>query len=314
MQTVLREAVISFPIFGLTMDPPSSFTLFGRVFYLYGAVVALGFLLGILYCASRTEKLVGISKDDMYDFVLWMIPTAIIGARLYYVLFRINEYTSFWDIFKVWEGGLAIYGGVIAGAILVFFWCRKRKIPFGALGDLSVYGLLIGQSIGRWGNFLNREAFGRETDVFCRMGLAMPGKNPIYVHPTCLYESLWNLTGFLVLHFYFKNHKRKFDGQITLLYIAWYGLGRAMIEGLRTDSLYLGSTGIRVSQLLAAVSCVAAVVTLLLLLRRRPQPELYVDRVNAQKAAEAIQTPPAAPAEPAAEEPEEKPTEENQTE
>ena len=314
MQTVLREAVISFPIFGLTMDPPSSFTLFGRVFYLYGAVVALGFLLGILYCASRTEKLVGISKDDMYDFVLWMIPTAIIGARLYYVLFRINEYTSFWDIFKVWEGGLAIYGGVIAGAILVFFWCRKRKIPFGALGDLSVYGLLIGQSIGRWGNFLNREAFGRETDVFCRMGLAMPGKNPIYVHPTFLYESLWNLTGFLVLHFYFKNHKRKFDGQITLLYIAWYGLGRAMIEGLRTDSLYLGSTGIRVSQLLAAVSCVAAVVTLLLLLRRRPQPELYVDRVNAQKAAEAVQTPPAAPAEPASEEPEEKPTEENQSE
>ena len=314
MQTVLREAVISFPMFGLTMDPPSSFTLFGRVFYLYGAVVALGFLLGILYCASRTEKLVGITKDDMYDFVLWLIPTAIIGARLYYVLFRLNEYQSFWDIFKVWEGGLAIYGGVIAGALLVYLWCKKRKIPFGALGDLSVYGLLVGQTIGRWGNFLNREAFGRETDIFCRMGLAMPGKNPIYVHPTFLYESLWNLTGFLVLHFYFKKHKRKFDGQITLLYIAWYGLGRAMIEGLRTDSLYLGSTGIRVSQLLAAVSCIVALVTLLLLLRRDPQPELYVDKVNAQKAAEATQEPPQEPAEAASEEPEEKPTEENQTE
>mgnify|MGYP002622163895 CR=1 FL=1 len=314
MQTVLREAVISFPMFGLTMDPPSSFTLFGRVFYLYGAVVALGFLLGILYCASRTEKLVGITKDDMYDFVLWLIPTAIIGARLYYVLFRLNEYQSFWDIFKVWEGGLAIYGGVIAGALLVYLWCKKRKIPFGALGDLSVYGLLIGQTIGRWGNFLNREAFGRETDIFCRMGLAMPGKNPVYVHPTFLYESLWNLTGFLVLHFYFKKHKRKFDGQITLLYLAWYGLGRALIEGLRTDSLYIGSTGIRVSQLLAAVSCVAAVVTLLLLLRRDPQPELYVDRVNAQKAAEAIQTPPQEPTESASEESQQKPTEENQTE
>ena len=289
MQTVLREAVISFPMFGLTMNPPSSFTLFGRTFYLYGAVVALGFLLGILYCASRTEDLVGITKDDMYDFVLWMIPTAIIGARLYYVLFRLNEYTNFWDIFKVWEGGLAIYGGVIAGAILVFFWCRKHKIPFGALADLSVYGLLIGQCIGRWGNFLNREAFGRETDVFCRMGLAMPGKNPIYVHPTFLYESLWNLTGFLILHFYFKKHKRKFDGQIALLYFAWYGLGRAMIEGLRTDSLYIGSTGIRVSQLLAAVSCVVAVILLLVLSRRAKQPELYVDRVKAQAAAETQQ-------------------------
>ena len=286
MQTVLREAVISFPMFGITMDPPSSFILFGREFYLYGAVVALGFLLGILYCASRTEDLVGITKDEMYDFVLWMIPTAIIGARLYYVLFRLNEYTSFADIFKIWEGGLAIYGGVIAGAILVFFWCRKRKIPFGALGDLSVYGLLIGQTIGRWGNFLNREAFGRETDIFCRMGLTLPGKNPIYVHPTFLYESLWNCLGFLMLHFYFKKHKRKFDGQITLLYIAWYGLGRSMIEGLRTDSLYLGATGIRVSQLLAAVSCVAALGALFVFNFRR-NPPLYADQVQARKAAEA---------------------------
>ena len=286
MQTVLREAVISFPMFGITMDPPSSFILFGREFYLYGAVVALGFLLGILYCASRTEDLVGITKDEMYDFVLWMIPTAIIGARLYYVLFRLNEYTSFADIFKIWEGGLAIYGGVIAGAILVFFWCRKRKIPFGALGDLSVFGLLIGQTIGRWGNFLNREAFGRETDIFCRMGLTLPGKNPIYVHPTFLYESLWNCLGFLMLHFYFKKHKRKFDGQITLLYIAWYGLGRAMIEGLRTDSLYLGATGIRVSQLLAAVSCVAALGALFVFNFRR-NPPLYADQVQARKAAEA---------------------------
>ena len=286
MQTVLREAVISFPMFGLTMDPPSSFILFGREFYFYGVVVALGFLLGILYCASRTEDLVGITKDEMYDFVLWMIPTAIIGARLYYVLFRLNEYTSFADIFKIWEGGLAIYGGVIAGAILVFFWCRKRKIPFGALGDLSVYGLLIGQTIGRWGNFLNREAFGRETDIFCRMGLTLPGKNPIYVHPTFLYESLWNCLGFLMLHFYFKKHKRKFDGQITLLYIAWYGLGRSMIEGLRTDSLYLGATGIRVSQLLAAVSCVAALGALFVFNFRR-NPPLYADQVQARKAAEA---------------------------
>ena len=287
MQTILRDALISFPMFGnFTIDPPSSFVLFGRTFYLYGAIIALGFLLGILYCAHRSERLVGIPSDDLYDFVLWLIPTVILGARLYYVIFRWNEYAPHpADIFKIWEGGLAIYGGILAGLALVIFWCRKRRIPFGALGDLSVFGLLIGQSIGRWGNFLNREAFGRETDIFCRMGLTMPGQNPIYVHPTFLYESLWNFVGFLALHFYFKHHRRKFDGEIMLLYVAWYGLGRAMIEGLRTDSLYLGGTGIRVSQLLAALSCAAAVVLLVVYLRRGSQP-LYVEAYEAKKAAE----------------------------
>ena len=288
MQTILRDALISFPMFGdFTINPPSTFVLFGRTFYLYGAVIALGFLLGILYCAHRSEKFVGIPSDDLYDFVLWLIPTVLVGARLYYVIFRWNEYShNLLDIFKVWEGGLAIYGGILAGLALVIVWCRKRQIPFGALGDLSVFGLLIGQCIGRWGNFLNREAFGRETDVFCRMGLTMPGKNPIYVHPTFLYESLWNLVGFLALHFWFKNHKRRFDGEVMLLYVAWYGLGRFMIEGLRTDSLYLGGTGIRVSQLLAAVSCVAALV-LLAVFFFRSNPPLYVDQRAAKLAAEA---------------------------
>ena len=221
MQTILRDALISFPMFGdFTINPPSTFVLFGRTFYLYGAVIALGFLLGILYCAHRSEKFVGIPSDDLYDFILWLIPTVIIGARLYYVIFRWNEYSGhLLDIFKVWEGGLAIYGGILAGLVLVILWCRKRSIPFGALGDLSVYGLLIGQCIGRWGNFLNREAFGRETDVFCRMGLTEPGKNPIYVHPTFLYESLWNLVGFLALHFWFQHRKRRFDGEVMLLYV-----------------------------------------------------------------------------------------------
>ena len=288
MQTILRDALISFPMFGdFTINPPSTFVLFGRTFYLYGAVIALGFLLGILYCAHRSEKFVGIPSDDLYDFVLWLIPTVLVGARLYYVIFRWNEYShNLLDIFKVWEGGLAIYGGILAGLVLVILWCRKRQIPFGALGDLSVYGLLIGQCIGRWGNFLNREAFGRETDVFCRMGLTMPGKNPIYVHPTFLYESLWNLVGFLALHFWFKHRKRRFDGEVMLLYVAWYGLGRFMIEGLRTDSLYLGGTGIRVSQLLAAVSCVAALV-LLAVFFFRSNPPLYVDQRAAKLAAEA---------------------------
>lgn len=281
MQTMLREATISFPMFGdFTVNPPSSFTLFGHTFYLYGAVIALGFILAILYCTRRSREFVGITSDDLFDFILWLIPTAIIGARLYYVLFRLPDYAARpADVFKIWEGGLAIYGGIIAGALLALVWSRKKRIPLGALGDIAVYGLLIGQSIGRWGNFLNREAFGRETDVFCRMGLTAPGKAPIYVHPTFLYESLWNFAGFLFLHFYFKKHERKFDGEVTLLYVAWYGLGRAMIEGLRTDSLYIPGTAIRVSQLLAALSAIAAVVLLVLFLRRAHQPELHVHRV-----------------------------------
>lgn len=295
MQTMLREAAISFPMFGdFSINPSSSFTLFGHTFYWYGAIIALGFILAILYCSRRSREFVGVSSDDLFDFILWLIPVAIIGARLYYVLFRFSDYASRpADIFKIWEGGLAIYGGIIAGALLALIWCRKKGIPLGALGDIAIYGLLIGQSIGRWGNFINREAFGRETDVFCRMGLTVPGNATIYVHPTFLYESLWNFAGFLFLHFYFKKHERRFDGEVTLLYVAWYGLGRAMIEGLRTDSLYIPGTAIRVSQLLAALSAIVAVVLLVLLLRRRQRPELYVRRVARARAAAAAPVEPA---------------------
>lgn len=289
MQTMLREASISFPMFGNgSINPSSSFTLFGHTFYWYGAIIALGFILGILYCSRRSKAFVGISSDDLFDFVLWLIPVAIIGARLYYVLFSFSHYASHpADIFKIWEGGLAIYGGIIAGVLLALVWSRKKRIPLGALGDIAMYGLLIGQSIGRWGNFINREAFGRETTVFCRMGLTVPGGSTIYVHPTFLYESLWNFAGFLFLHFYFKKHERKFDGEITLLYVAWYGIGRAWIEGLRTDSLYIPGTTLRVSQLLAALSAIVAIVLLVLLLRRPHQPELYVRRVALAEAAAA---------------------------
>ena len=283
MQTMMRGAEISFPMFGdAHFNPPASFTVFGHTFYLYGAIIALGFLLGILYCAHRSEKFVGIPSDDLYDFILWLLPTAIIGARIYYVIFQWDQYKSDpLSVFAVWEGGLAIYGGIIAGLILVILWCRRRRIPFGALGDLSVFGLLIGQSIGRWGNFLNREAFGAETDVFCRMGLTLPGQETLYVHPTFLYESLWNAAGFLALHFWFTRHKRRFDGHAMLLYIAWYGLGRVWIEGLRTDSLYLGNTPIRVSQLLAGLSAGLAIVLLVIFLRRENRP-LYADTRAAQ--------------------------------
>lgn len=291
MQTMLREARISFPMFGdFSINPSASFQLFGHTFYWYGAIIALGFLLAILYCSRRSKAFVGVSSDDLFDYVIWLIPTAILGARLYYVLFNLPDYAGRpADVFKVWEGGLAIYGGIIAGVLLALVWSRRKRIPVGALGDIAMYGLLIGQSIGRWGNFINREAFGRETTVFCRMGLTVPGKAPVYVHPTFLYESLWNFAGFLFLHFYFKKHERKFDGEVTLLYVAWYGVGRAMIEGLRTDSLYIPGTAIRVSQLLAALSAVVALVLLALFLRRGQQPELYVRRVARAEAGAAAE-------------------------
>ena len=258
MPTMMRDATISFPMLGdWSIDPSASFTLFGHTFYWYGAIIAVGFILAMLYCARHCRRC-GIKPDTLYDFLIWMIPLAIIGARLYYVIFQWSDYREHpLNAFKIWEGGLAIYGGVIAGILTGIIWCRKRKIPFGAMADVCAPGLLIGQCIGRWGNFINREAFGRETAAFSRMGLTLPGRETVYVHPTFLYESLWNFAGFLMLHFWFRKHERRFDGELILLYAVWYGIGRALIEGLRTDSLYITGTGIRVSQLLAGVSAAA---------------------------------------------------------
>ncbi len=263
-ETIMREAVISFPGLGIRgIDPPASFQLFGRVIYLYGIVVAVAFLLGILYCA-RHSKDFGIRKDDFYDMAVWMIPLCIVGARLYYVLFNLDWYLEYpSEILKIWEGGLAIYGGILTGVLVCVLFCRRKKIRVPAMLDLCSFGLLIGQSIGRWGNFFNREAFGRETEIFCRMGLTASDGSTVYVHPTFLYESLWNLCGLILLRRFAK--KRQYDGQCILLYFLWYGLGRAWIEGLRTDSLYLGQTGIRVSQLLSILLALGAAAVLLMI-------------------------------------------------
>ena len=280
MPTMMRDATISFPMLGnWSIDPSASFTLFGHTFYWYGAIIAVGFILAMLYCARHCRRC-GIKPDTLYDFLIWMIPLAIIGARLYYVIFQWSDYREHpLNAFKIWEGGLAIYGGVIAGILTGVVWCRKRKIPFGAVADACAPGLLIGQCIGRWGNFINREAFGRETAAFSRMGLTLPGRETVYVHPTFLYESLWNFAGFLMLHFWFRKHERRFDGECILLYAVWYGIGRALIEGLRTDSLYITGTDIRVSQLLAGVSAaVAAVLLALLYTGKLRHPPRYVDR------------------------------------
>jgi phosphatidylglycerol:prolipoprotein diacylglycerol transferase len=160
---------------------------------------------------------------------------------------------------KIWEGGLAIYGGILAAVLTAFVVCRVKRVSALAMLDVAAPGLFIGQLVGRWGNFINREAFGSPTDVFCRMGLTVNGQT-IYVHPTFLYESLWNLIGFVLLHWWTKRGGRRFDGQHFLFYLGWYGLGRAWIEGLRSDSLYLWGTGIRVSQALAVLTVMAAVV------------------------------------------------------
>jgi len=212
-------------------------------------------------------------------------PFAILCARAYYCIFSWSDFASNpISVLYIWNGGLAIYGGVLGAVIGVSVFCKVKHIKLAALLDLVALGFLIGQSIGRWGNFFNREAFGAATDSFLRMGLFNTRTNAFeYYHPTFLYESVWNLTGFVLLHFLSK--KRRYDGQIALGYAAWYGLGRALIEGLRVDSLYLGP--IRVSQLLAAVSCIAAVGILLWQGMRSHDPaKLYANRVQPDETGE----------------------------
>lgn len=258
----MREAIISFPMFGenFAIDPPYALNIGSFSIYFYGIIIACGLMLGIAYGIRNCDR-IGLTADMVYDLVIWAVICAIIGARAYYCIFNWGNYAD--DplrVFAIRDGGLAIYGGVIGAIAALYVRCKmKRWSIFPAL-DIMSFGLFIGQSVGRWGNFFNREAFGYETDIFCRMGLTL-GESTIYVHPTFLYESLWNAFGFVFMHFYSKRHHR-YRGQFFLMYVAWYGLGRALIEGLRSDSLWLIPDVIRVSQLLAAVTCLIAVVLL----------------------------------------------------
>lgn len=282
-------SVISFPFLGLEMNPGRAFSLGPLTIHYYGIVIAFGLMLAVIYACKRSRQ-AGLTEDDILDGVLWITPFAIVCARIYYCVFS-------WDMYAdnpvsalyIWEGGLAIYGGVLGAVLGVAVYCRIKKCSLPALLDLVSLGFLIGQCIGRWGNFFNREAFGAATDSFFKMGLynTVTGATEYY-HPTFLYESVWNLTGFLLLHFL--SRRKKYDGQIALGYCAWYGLGRAVIEGLRVDSLYWGS--IRVSQLLAALSCVAAVGVLVWQHFRPHSPEdLAVNRMAKKEAAEKAQEP-----------------------
>ena len=278
-------SAISFPWLGLEVNPGRSFALGPLTINFYGLVIACGLLLAAWYGMKRA-KTFGFTEDDILDGVLWVTPFAILCARAYYCIFSWESYVDNpISLLYIWEGGLAIYGGVLGAAIGVTVLCLVKKLKLPALLDLVALGFLIGQSIGRWGNFFNREAFGAATDSFFRMGqLNIYTEEFEYYHPTFLYESAWNALGFVLLHFLSK--RRKYDGQIALGYVAWYGLGRTFIEGLRVDSLYWGS--FRVSQLLAAVSCLIAVVVLVVLAFRPHDPaKMFCNRVQEAPAEEA---------------------------
>lgn len=229
------------------------FTVFGFKIHWYGVIIALGVVLGFLL-ASKDAKRRGLHADTMSNILLWGLPSAIICARAYYVIFEFDLYKNdILSIFKIWEGGIAIYGAIIGAIISTYIYTKCKKISFLKTIDSGAFGLLVGQIIGRWGNFVNAEAYGKETDSFLKMELV---NKAICVHPTFLYESLWNVLVLAFLLFYRK--KQKFDGENFCIYASLYGLGRFWIEGLRQDSLFLGP--IRISQLIAGVCFVLGMV------------------------------------------------------
>ena len=279
----MSSAAISFPFLGnWSVNPANSFVLFGHTFYWYGVIIACGFLLAVVYGLWRAPRF-SMDPDVITDAIFVVVPSAIIGARLYYVIFEPsvcfdeNGAFSFVRMIAFWDGGLAIYGGVIATVVSAVIFAKVRKVNFWSGMDITAYGLLIGQMIGRWGNFVNVECYGAVTTLPWRMCSASIANalwrdglleseaayqsvldGTLGVHPAFLYESLWNLLGFVLLVLLAKRG-RKFNGQMFLSYVIWYGLGRAAIEGLRTDSLYFFGTGLRSSQLLGIVSAAAGI-------------------------------------------------------
>ena len=307
---------VSFPGLGLEFELNRvALILFGRNVYWYGAIIGLGFLLAVLWCCRRAARF-GMRQDDIFDLLIAEVPLCIIGCRAYYVIFNLNEYRGVngaldWErIFRISDGGMAIYGGVITAALVLLAFCRWRKLEFLPLADLGVQGLLIGQLVGRWGNFMNVEAYGGVTELPWRMCSASIAQSllragvldevgyramldgEIGVHPTFLYESLWNVVG-LALIYVISKKAHRFDGQLFLTYLFWYGLGRFWIEGLRTDSLYffglsLLGVPVRTSQMVALLSVIAGGGLLVwqLWFRRGRHRALYVDRLMEKKDAQ----------------------------
>lgn len=269
---------IAFPNLGIWLENvPKYFTVFGIQIYYYGVFIVLGMMAGF-FLALHLAKVTGQVADNYWDFALIVIFVSVLGARIYYVIF---EWDSFKDdllsIFNIRNGGLAIYGGVIAAFSTLFVFCHVKKLKALLVGDTCVPGLILGQAIGRWGNFMNREVFGEYSDGLFSMQIPIAavrdkgditenimahipeGANYINVHPTFLYESAWNLF-ILALLLVWRRHK-KFDGELCLLYLGGYGLGRFFIEGIRTDTLFIPGTTIPVSQVLAMAMFIFAVAT-----------------------------------------------------
>ena len=323
--TALKDMPISFPgLFGdweFNHDPIALHI--GHGIYWYGIILACAMLAGLFLCMKQAKRF-GLTEDNVLDLVLWAVPCCILGSRIYYVIFYLDLYRNAdggldWGrIIAIWDGGLAIYGTVIAGVIVVLIFTKVKKLRFAAMTDLAAMGLLLGQIIGRWANFINREAFGGLTDLPWRMRLWVSASQYIEVHPTFLYESLWNLVGLLLMLFVVTKGRR-FDGENTWFYFLWYGLGRSWIEGLRTDSLYLFNwtflgQPIRVSQALSVVLAAGAAFLLFynIKIKKRTADGLLVNQLAAQ--AEAASQAEAAPqAEASAEEAAEEPAEEKET-
>ncbi len=256
---------IGFPKLGIKFNiDPVAFSVFGWDIHWYGIIIASGLILAVIVATHLARK-ENLGKDVMLDVVIYALPVAIICARLYYVIFNFEAYRDNpLDIFRIWNGGLAVYGGIIGAVATAYVYCRVTKTDFKKVADIGAIGLLIGQAIGRWGNFVNGEAYGGQTSLPWRMDIYGEAYG---VHPTFLYESLWNLATLVLLLCVFK--KRKFDGQIFLSYITAYGLGRFLIEGLRTDSLMLGP--VRISQLVAIVCFLVGLTLLFLGLKQKKQ-------------------------------------------
>ncbi len=276
----LRQNIISFPGLGIGDFKIDSvaFSIFGVSIAWYALFITLGMVLCVVYVSLRAREK-GISYDHILDFAIWTILFGVLGARFYYVMTNLTYYDSFLEAINIREGGLAIYGGIIFGALTVNIVCLVKKMNFLMMADMIYPGVMLAQSIGRWGNFMNAEAHGGVTDLPWRMGI-----NGVYYHPTFLYESLWNLLGFVLLNLFYK--KKRYDGQIYFLGCVWYGFGRFLIESLRTDSMWMGpySTQEFASLLLMLLAFAAGYLALKRILSiRENRKKLSLDFLNENK-------------------------------
>ena len=246
------------------------FSIFGFHVYYYAIMIVTGMLVGSFLTALLLKRR-GYQPDNILDMMIVILPLAIIGARIYYVIFKWDDYDTFWEMLNIRNGGLAIYGGIIGGAIGVFIISKWKKIPFICLADILMPGLLIGQAIGRWGNFFNQEAHGDVVTNPAHFGLPWSVNiGGTYYRATFFYESIWCLLGCILLFIFAWKYRNRANGLVFMFYLIWYGAERMIVEGMRTDSLYLWGTGIRVSQALSALMILAGIVgTVVIVLRYR---------------------------------------------